>query len=71
MAAEHFFVKARSLSFERFLQKIRDFLKNLLLNLYIFNMQMLKDVQIPFSVMTQQHLCLGHIMVHRPSSASI
>ena len=31
MAAEHFFAKAWSLSFERFSQKIRDFLKNLLL----------------------------------------
>ena len=31
MAAEPFFAKARSLSFERFLQKICDFLKNLLL----------------------------------------
>ena len=31
MAAEHFFAKAWSLRFERFLKKIRDFLKNLLL----------------------------------------
>ena len=31
MAAEHFFAKAWSLSFEQFSQKIRDFLKNLLL----------------------------------------
>ena len=31
MAPEHFFAKAWSLSFERFSQEIRDFLKNLLL----------------------------------------
>ena len=31
MAAEHFFAKAWSLCFERFSQKIRDFVKNLLL----------------------------------------
>ena len=31
MAAQHFFAKAWSLSFERFSKKIRDFVKNLLL----------------------------------------
>jgi hypothetical protein len=30
MAAQHFFVKAWSLSFERFSKKIRDFVKNLI-----------------------------------------
>jgi hypothetical protein len=30
MAAQHFFAKAWSLSFERFSKKIRDFVKNLL-----------------------------------------
>ena len=31
MAAQHFFAKAWSLSFERYSKKIRDFVKNLLL----------------------------------------
>jgi uncharacterized membrane protein len=34
MAAQHFFAKAWSLSFERFSKKIRDFVKNLLLIIY-------------------------------------
>ena len=53
MAAKGFLPQAWSLSFERFLPKILDFLKNLLLKLYYFSYNMPDIVTIIISISKQ------------------